>query len=104
LKNIILLLAIVGFLLIFSCKKDNSSNDNLYIPVAADVTANATLAELQQGRELYINFCGVCHSLYSPESYSVTEWKSNISRMAPKTSMNAAQLTVVTKYVCRGKQ
>jgi len=87
-----------------SCKKDKTANDNLYIPAAADVTANATLAELQQGRELYINFCGVCHALYSPESYSVIEWKSSITRMAPKTSLNAAQLTVVTKYVCKGKQ
>jgi mono/diheme cytochrome c family protein len=86
-----------------SCSKNNGSTANLYVPTNADVTANATLVELQQGRTLYINNCGVCHSLYSPDDYSATQWKSIISGMAPRTDMNASQVNLVTKYVSRGK-
>jgi hypothetical protein len=97
------------FLLIFvlgvfaSCSKTDSTS-NLYTPTTADTTANATLAELQQGRTLYISNCGKCHSLHSPDDYSVSSWKSIMSRMAPNTSMNSSQVLLVTKYVCKGKQ
>lgn len=86
----------------WSCTKTPASA--LYIPVSSDATANATLEELQQGRTLYINNCGSCHNLYSPDDYSVSNWKSILSGMAPKTSMNASQVTLVTKYVTRGHQ
>jgi hypothetical protein len=84
-----------------SCSK--STTGSLYTPTSADATATATLEELQQGRTLYINNCGACHNLYSPDDYSVSGWKSVISNMAPKTSMNASQVTLVTKYVTRGQ-
>lgn len=86
-----------------SCSKNNSSS-NLYIPNAGDVTANATLSELQQGRELYINSCGRCHVLYSPDDFTPNYWKSIIPNMYPRTGMNSSQALLVTKYVCRGKQ
>jgi cytochrome c5 len=84
-----------------SCTKTQTAT--LYVPVSSDATANATLAELQQGRTLYMNNCGVCHSLYSPDDYSKSNWTSILSSMAPKTSMNASQVTLVTKYVTRGQ-
>lgn len=89
--------------LIFSCSKTDTSSGNLYVPSASDVTANATLEELQQGRVLYINNCGVCHSLYSPDSYSATKWKIIMTGMSPKTDMNSLQVSLVTKYVSRGQ-
>jgi mono/diheme cytochrome c family protein len=93
------LILIVGISI--SCSK--STTGSLYTPTSADVTATATLEELQQGRTLYINHCGACHNLYSPDDYSVSGWKSVMSNMAPKTSMNASQVTLVTKYVTRGQ-
>jgi mono/diheme cytochrome c family protein len=71
--------------------------------VSSDATATATLEELQQGRTLYINNCGSCHGLYSPDDYSATRWKSIIPTMSPNTGMNASQVTLVTKYVTRGQ-
>jgi hypothetical protein len=88
--------------LLLSCTK--VSTTALYTPVSTDATANATLQELQDGRTLYINNCGKCHNLFSPDDYSVNNWKTIMSGMAPKTSMNAAQVTLVTKYVTRGHQ
>jgi mono/diheme cytochrome c family protein len=89
---------LLGILL--SCTKTPTSA--LYVPASSDATANATLVELQQGRTLYINNCGSCHSLYSPDDYSKGSWTGILSTMAPKTSMNASQVTLVTKYVTRG--
>jgi hypothetical protein len=99
--NRLVLILVLG--LSGSCSKDSSSS-NLYTPTSADVTANATLSELQQGRTLYLNNCGNCHNLYSPDDFSPAIWKSYISTMAPRTNMNTSQVSLVTKYVCRGKQ
>jgi hypothetical protein len=87
------------------CKKDSTvGSGSLYTPTAANVTANATLEELQQGRTLYINYCGNCHGLYNPESYTPMQWKSIMNNMGPKTGMSNSDLLLVTKYVCMGKQ
>ncbi len=90
--------------LLGSCKKSDITSSNLYVPTSSDVTTNATLSELQQGRTLYINNCGVCHGLYSPDDYSASGWKRVMAGMAPRTDMNASQITITTKYLCRGKQ
>ena len=96
------ILAIGAFLFIGSCKKDTLVTNSAYVPVASDATANATLVELQQGRTIYVNSCGACHGLYSPDSYSVSNWKSIMASMATKAGLTAAQTTLVTKYVSRG--
>ena len=91
--------------MITSCKKDNSTTDtaSLYIPTAADATSSATLQELLLGRDLYIGNCGACHALVSPDARTAASWKAIIPTMAPRTSMNTTQVSLVTKYVCRGK-
>lgn len=94
---------IIFLSLIFGSCSKSSDTGNLYTPTSADVTASATLTDLQQGRTLYINNCGACHNLYSPDSYSVTQWKNIMNSMAPKTSMTSSQDTLVLKYVTRGK-
>ena len=75
---------------------------NLYVPTSADVTATATLDELSQGRILYVNNCGACHNLYSPDDYTASGWRSVLSVMASRTGMNASQFTLGTKNVTRG--
>lgn len=106
-KKIIVIIPIVLLGFVAACSKESVTDvgsGSLYVPASSDTTANATLVELQEGRTLYINNCGACHSLYSPDLYPVSGWKSIISQMGPKTSMTSAQITLVTKYVCRGKQ
>jgi mono/diheme cytochrome c family protein len=91
-------------LLMASCTKSPNSTGSLYEPTAADVTASATLAELQQGRVLYINNCGSCHGLYSPDNFTTSQWKNNIMpSMGSETSMNSTEKSLVTKYVTRGQ-
>jgi hypothetical protein len=88
--------------LLMGCTKTNSGGSSLYTPTSSDVTATATLAELQQGRTLYMNRCNSCHSLYSPDDYNSTQWKSIMSNMGPRSGMSAADILLVTKYVSRG--
>lgn len=103
-KQHFFLLGSIAFLLIFSsCKKDEITTDALYVPTASDATATATHEELQQGRTLYINNCGACHNLYSPDSYTPTNWQNILSSMVPRTSLSTADADLVYKYVSRGK-
>jgi len=103
LKNYYLLLIFIAVSFSYSsCKKDPGGSGLLYTPTTADVTATATLADLQQGRTLYSNNCGSCHGLYMPESYSPSQWRTIMGSMAPRTGMSASQVQLVTKYVTKG--
>ncbi len=105
LKNYFLPILFVNILIVMvACKKDNISQSSLYTPTSADVTANATLPELQEGRILYIDNCNACHGLYPPENYAPTQWKSILNVMGPRTNMSASDIQLVTKYVCKGLQ
>ena len=84
------------------CSKKGGDTSKLYVPTSADVTATATLEELQQGRALYIDHCGSCHGYYIPESFNSTQWRNIMSSMAPKTSMTSGEAGLVTKYVTKG--
>ena len=88
-----------------SCKKDTAtvSSNSLYVPTTADVTSFATLAELQQGRTLYMNSCGACHGLYSPDNFTSSGWSGVLSSMLPRTGLSASDGALLKKYVTRGK-
>jgi hypothetical protein len=99
-KNSKWLIPVVILALTLSCKK--SSTGSLYTPVSDDATPTASLEELQQGRTLYINNCGKCHDLYSPDDYSASQWRGIMPGMSQKTRMSTTEVTLVTKYVTRG--
>lgn len=60
----------------------------LYTPTEANVNTveTASLAELQQGRDLFQNKCGKCHKLHKPEKHSREEWQKILAKMAPNPS------------------
>ena len=102
-SGLISVFSVVLFFLIIGCSKSTTSSSSLYTPTSADVTSKASLVDLQQGRTLYINNCGRCHGLYSPDSYTSTQWTGIINNMAGNTSLSASEILQVTKYVTRGK-
>ena len=95
------------FLLLNACSKEmpasGSTSGSIYIPTVSDVTVTATLTELKEGRTLYVNNCGACHGLYSPDSFSSSSWSNILSNMAPRTGLSSADAELVLKYVTRGK-
>jgi hypothetical protein len=96
------LYGIVLFLLIFDCKKSSPDTGSLYVPTSADTTTLATLQELQDGRALFINYCGSCHQFYSPDNYSASQWRSILSSMAPRTNLSTSDELLADKYLSRG--
>ena len=103
-RNFYFLVVIGTVLSLNSCNKDTTeASGSLYVPVAADATATASLADLQKGRELYAANCNACHGLYSPDDYSVTSWTTVLSNMVPRTNLSQSEAVLVSKYVKRGK-
>jgi len=68
------------------------------IPSQADADRGAakfpgyTLAELNEGKTLYENNCGTCHSLKKPSSESEAEWRRIVPAMVKKVNKNKVVL------------
>jgi len=73
----------------------------LYVPGEANVNKveQASLAELQQGYDLFLNNCGKCHKLPKVGSQSNQEWKKTLEVMAPKAKLNNEQSYLVYRYL-----
>ena len=73
----------------------------LYVPTEANVNkvTQASLAELQQGHDLFQNKCGKCHKLPKPGKHSKDEWTKILGKMAPKAKLTADQSDLVYKFV-----
>ena len=73
----------------------------LYVPTEMNVNKvePASLAELQQGHDLFMNSCYKCHKLPKPGSRSNDDWKKVLVIMAPKAKLNASQSDLIYKYL-----
>jgi len=86
---------IILFLAFVSC------TTKLYTPSEANVNKRqtASLAELQQGKEIFSAKCGRCHKLPKPEKHQPEEWTKILEKMAPKAKLTADQKALVFKYI-----
>jgi cytochrome c5 len=73
----------------------------IYAPTEANVNKvqPATLAELQQGHDLFQTKCGKCHKLPQPGKHAKDDWTKILVKMAPKAKLTAEQSDLVYKYV-----
>ncbi|MEI8049087.1 MAG: cytochrome C [Bacteroidota bacterium] len=73
----------------------------LYVPGETNVNKveQASLAELQQGHDLFQNNCGKCHKLPKPDSRSNPDWEKVLAKMAPKAKLDKDQSNLVYKYI-----
>ncbi len=88
---------VVLIVVLFACKSV------LYIPTSENTATGADIAKLQHGRELYINKCGSCHTLFAPEKYNKTDWEKWVNRMAPKAKLTEEEKTVIQAYLTKGE-
>jgi len=58
-----------------------------------------TLAELQQGRDVYQSRCGSCHVLYQPSQHGPSEWPHLIGEMAQRAKLTEADRNRVERYL-----
>ena len=74
-------------------------NQSLYIP-ATDTVADVTIiADLTMGRKLYINRCGSCHNLYTPQSFTSEKWREEMVEMKKEAKIDDQEAELILKYL-----
>ena len=58
-----------------------------------------TLADLHDGRRLYVSHCGGCHTLYRPNEYPAAKWPALVEEMAEDTKLAKAELEAIVRYL-----
>jgi len=73
----------------------------LYVPTESNVNKveQASLTELQQGHDLYMNNCGKCHKLPKVSSKSNQQWKKVLEVMIPKAKLDRDQSYLIYRYL-----
>lgn len=63
--------------------------------------SDVALAELRQGRRLYVEKCGGCHRLYDVDAYSDGEWRDHVQDMIREdlVKLNRDEQSVLVKYL-----
>lgn len=60
---------------------------------------NVTVADLNQGRSLYVGRCGACHQLYEPGSYGEREWSHQLAEMRERAQLDDNQERLILQYL-----
>lgn len=76
-------------------------------PTAADASRGAahfpdlTLAELEQGRSLYVSRCGGCHTLKRPAELAPQQWDQEVTEMREKNGvkLSDAEARAIVRYL-----
>jgi cytochrome c5 len=58
-----------------------------------------TAAELNQGRALYADRCGVCHLPVPPTQFTPEEWPARVDAMTERAGITPAEAEAVQRYV-----
>ncbi len=67
--------------------------------LAQTLWPDATQAQLEQGRSMYVARCGGCHALVPPGRRSPDQWRSDVSEMAPKARLSPDESLAVLRYL-----
>ena len=78
-----------------------SCSTALYIPTENQSTSVTSYKELLEGREIYINKCGGCHSLIIPEKFNAEEWNKWVEDMEPKAKLSGEEKQLILKYLTK---
>ncbi|MEO8843383.1 MAG: hypothetical protein ABI591_26345 [Kofleriaceae bacterium] len=63
------------------------------------IRANLDLAQLNQGRELLLHYCGKCHDVPVPGQRDAKDWPAQVTLMAPKAGIDASQKALIEQYL-----
>jgi hypothetical protein len=74
-----------------------------YTPAEANITASATLEELNKGKTLLMDKCGSCHGAPSPRKHDSSGWVTTLDNMQPKAKINDAEKALIFKYLTSEK-
>ncbi len=71
----------------------------LYKPLPEQFSSVATYNQLVKGRQLYVNSCGGCHSLYLPNHYEESVWATNLDEMQERSKINDDEKALILAYL-----
>ncbi len=74
-----------------------SCGTEIYIPKQA--SNNASLAQLTEGRKLYVTRCSSCHQLYKPQQFTPVIWNKNLNDMQLRAKINDEQKQLILLYL-----
>jgi len=86
---------LIGTMLLAAC-----GTTKLIQPTQADAErgsqkfTNLTLAQLNQGKELFEQNCSLCHGLKKPESRNEDQWSKIVPNMAEKVNRKKGEGTL----------
>ncbi len=60
---------------------------------------DANVASLTRGRELYVNKCAGCHSLYVPSTIPASHWPSMIEEMRERANLQPTERDLILHYL-----
>ncbi len=71
--------------------------DDLFLSEAKVSASEA--ARLREGRTIYVNFCGDCHSPRKVDNISKGDWKEHLPKMFKKAELYPEEIELVTNYI-----
>ncbi len=92
-KIIVSALSLSMLLLLSQC------SPKFYEPSAANVSASASLEDLNKGKALLLDKCGSCHGPPSPKKHDSAGWNSTLDKMQPKAKISDAERALIFKYL-----
>lgn len=69
------------------------------VPTSAEVKAQYSATQLDQGKMVWQNNCNKCHKLFAPESRDPEHWNKILKRMIPRAKLNASDAQLVRAYL-----
>jgi hypothetical protein len=69
------------------------------VPSSADVKAQYSTTQLDQGKMIWQDHCNKCHKLFEPGSRSPEKWNSVLKIMIPRARLNMADAQLVRAYL-----
>lgn len=86
--------------LVFSCKsKVAPPPPPVLAPAETVVLLEKPTGNAVEGKILYENNCGKCHSLYAPKDFTKDAWQPILIRMQRQANLNDKQMTDITGYI-----
>lgn len=58
-----------------------------------------TLADLQEGRKLYVSNCSGCHNLHIPSQFGDSEWSRWVETMRERSRLTSEETVSITRYL-----
>jgi len=67
--------------------------------VAAERWPGTTRADLDRGRDLYVNRCSSCHALIEPQRFGPEKWEEMVGEMAHRAKLRDEDKVKVLHYL-----